>query len=65
MKVYKDFQKVSGLQVSREKTVILGVNTDPRFLQEIGRETGIEVVTQFRYLGVQITGTYEGTREES
>ena len=65
LKVYEDFQKVSGLQVSREKTVILGVNTDPRLLEEISRETGIEVVTQFRYLGVQITGTYEGTREES
>jgi hypothetical protein len=49
LKVYNEYQKVSGLTVSLEKTSILGINTDPEMLREISRLTGIQVVTEFKY----------------
>jgi hypothetical protein len=62
---YKKFQEVSGLTVSLEKTAILGINTDPTFLQEVARATGIQVVSSFRYLGVQIHATYDESKRAS
>jgi hypothetical protein len=61
---------VSGLTVSQEKTSILVINTDPELLREVSRLTGIQVVTEFRYLGVQIVykqihATYQGCKDAS
>jgi hypothetical protein len=58
IEVYRKFQEVSGLTVSWEKTSILGINTDIHLMQEIEMMTGIKVVTNFRYLGVQIHASY-------
>ena len=63
--VYKKYQEVSGLTVSLEKTAILGINTDPIFLQEAARVTGIQVVTSSRYLGIQIHPTYAESKRAS
>jgi hypothetical protein len=56
--IYKKYQEVSGLKVSVEKTVILGINTEPELLQEIAARTGIKIVTEFKHLGLQIRPTY-------
>jgi hypothetical protein len=64
---YDNFQKVSGLKVNIAKTNILGINTQRQLLDDIAELTGITVVIEFRYLGLQIkasnaesrTATYE------
>jgi hypothetical protein len=63
--VYRKYQEVSGLTVSLAKTAILGINTDPDLLQEVARLTGIQVVTEFRYLGVQIRTSYKESMRAS
>ena len=65
IEVYRKFQEVSGLTVSLEKTSILGINTDINLMQEIEMMTGIKVVTNFRYLGVQIHASYARSKEAS
>ena len=57
-RVYSDFEKVSGLKIALNKTVIMGINTPPQLLQEIAEITGIQVVESFRYLGVEIRQDY-------
>ena len=63
--VYSNFQKVSGLKVNIAKTTILGINTPRELLDEIAELTGITVVTEFRYLGLQIKASYAGSRAAS
>ena len=63
--VYRHYQEISGLKVSLEKTVILGINTNPELLQEIAAITGIKVVTEFKHLGLQIRPTYDETKQAS
>jgi hypothetical protein len=58
IQIYKDFAKVSGLQISIEKTAIMGINTCPDLLREIAEQTGIKVVTEIKYLGIEIRKTY-------
>jgi hypothetical protein len=65
LEVYRKYQEVSGLTVSLAKTAILGINTDPDLLQEVARLTGIQVVTEFRYLGVQIRTSYKESMRAS
>ena len=64
-RVYSDFEKVSGLKIALNKTVIMGINTPPQLLQEIAEITGIQVVESFRYLGVEIKQTYLECKEAS
>jgi hypothetical protein len=54
IEVYRKLQEVSGFTVSLEKTSILGINSDINLMREIEMMTGIKVVTNLRYLGVQI-----------
>jgi hypothetical protein len=65
MEVYKDFAKVSGLQASVEKTVMLDINSDLGIVGEIIQLTGIQQVEQFRYLGIQLGKTYEISKAAS
>jgi hypothetical protein len=65
LEIYRKFQEVCGLTVSLNKTVILGINTDPELMQEITRLTGIRVVEGFRYLGVQLRASYQGSMRET
>jgi hypothetical protein len=65
LEVYRKFQEVWGLTVSLNKTVILGVNTDPELMQEIARMTGIRVVDSFWYLGVQLRASYQSSMRET
>jgi hypothetical protein len=60
--VYSNFQKVSGLKVNIAKTTILGINTPRELLDDIAELTGITVVTEFRYLGLQIKASYAESR---
>ncbi len=53
------------LTVSLNKTVILGINTDPELVQEITRLTGIRVVEGFRYLGMQLQASYQDSMRET
>jgi len=64
-RVYSDFEKVSGLKIALNKTVIMGINTPPQLLQEIAEITGIQIVESFRYLGVEIRQTYLESKEAS
>lgn len=65
LQVYKDYEKISGLKISTSKTVILGINTPLELMEEIHRVTGIQVVDGFRYLGIEIRGTYTQSKEAS
>jgi hypothetical protein len=65
VEIYTDYQKISGLKISPQKTVILGINTPPQLLEEIRAITGMEVVNSFRYLGLQVGGSYRQTIEDS
>jgi hypothetical protein len=58
LNVYTQFAEISGLKISLEKTSIMGVNTNPAFLEEVSEVTGIRVVNGFRYLGLEIRPTY-------
>jgi hypothetical protein len=60
--VYSNFQKVSGLKVNIAKTTILGINTPRELLDEIAELTGITIVIEFRYLGLQIKAPYAESR---
>jgi hypothetical protein len=60
--VYSNFQKVSGLKVNIAKTTIVGSNTPRQLLDDIAELTGITVVTQFRYLGLQNKAFYAESR---
>jgi hypothetical protein len=60
--VYSNFQKVSGLKVNIAITTILGINTPRQLLDDIAELTGITVVTEFRYLGLQIKANYAESR---
>jgi hypothetical protein len=65
IQIYKDFAKVSGLQISIEKTVIMGINTCPNLLREIAEQTGIKVVSEIKFLGIEIRKTYTESMKAS
>ena len=65
LEVYRKYREVSGLTVSLSKTSILGINTDPEILHEVARLTGVQVVTGFKYLGVQLRASYQGSIQAS
>ncbi len=56
--VYGNFQKVSGFKVNMVKTSILGINLPGELLDDNAELTGIAVVTEYRYLGLQIKISY-------
>jgi hypothetical protein len=58
IQIYKDFAKVFELQISIEKTAIMGINTCPNLLREIAEQTGIKVVSEIEFLGIEIRKTY-------
>ena len=65
LQVFEDFAKVSGLKISLDKTAILAINTDPNLLREITEMTGIKVVTEMKYLGIELRSTYEQSKTAS
>ena len=65
LQVYADFAKVSGLKISLEKTAILAINTAPDLLREITELTGIKVVTELKYLGIELRSTHEQSMNAS
>ncbi len=58
IQIYKDFANVSGLQISMEKTAIMGINTCPNLSREIAEQMGIKVVSEIKFLGIEIRKTY-------
>jgi hypothetical protein len=58
LEIYREYQEISGLKISLEKTVMLGINTDPELMQEIATISGIRIVTEFKHLGLKIRHTY-------
>jgi hypothetical protein len=65
LEIYRENQEISGLKRSLEKTMILGINTDPELMQEIATISGIRIVTEFKHLGLQIRPTYGSTVDSS
>jgi hypothetical protein len=65
LQVYEDLAKVSGLKISLDKTVILTINTDLNLLREIIEMTGTKVVTEMKYLRIELRSTYEQSRTAS
>lgn len=54
LEVFRDFGKVSGLQINLAKTELLHINTPDGLVEQIRSLTGISMVNKARYLGLQI-----------
>ena len=54
LEVFRDFGKVSGLQINLAKTELLHINTPDDLVEQIRSLTGISMVNKARYLGLQI-----------
>ena len=65
IQVYEDYAKVSGLRVNVEKTEIMCINTPELLKQSIQNDTGIQVVTELRHLGIEIRASYQDTVQAS
>jgi hypothetical protein len=50
------------LKVNIAKTTILGINTPRELLDDVAELTGITIVTELRYLGLQIKASYANSR---
>jgi hypothetical protein len=50
------------LKFNIAKTTILGINTPKELLDDIAELTDITIVTEFRYLGLQIKSSYAESR---
>jgi hypothetical protein len=65
LEIYREYQGISRLKISLEKTVMLGINTDPELMQEIATISWIKIVTEFKHLSLQMRPTYASTVDAS
>jgi len=65
IQVYEDYSKVSGLKINVKKTEILCINTTDQLRQNIQEDTGIQVVTGLRHLGIELKTSYHETVQAS
>jgi len=61
IQVYKDYAKVSGLEINVSKTEIMCINTAADLRTQIETDTGIRTVTGLRHLGIELRSTYQQT----
>merc|ERR1712049_23412 len=57
--LYKEYEKVSGLKINREKTEIICINTEESIRRKL--EENCKVVEHFRYLGIYLADNLEDT----